>query len=191
VAVRAAERLPVTDGVPVTDILDEEDTELLPFTLAEEDDWGELLCVTEYEFADDMDADMESCAELEIDALPEELKEGYGESLADGENVPEGVLDSTVVIVCVIVRIRERVPLDVIEFVEDADTVGVFVRRPVLVMVEDPVDVDDSLADFVGVRVPTTDLDTLILPVSVADPVDVRDILLLLVCVPEALTVLD
>ncbi len=190
-AVRAAERLPVTDGVPVTDILDEEDTELLPFTLAEEDDWGELLCVTEYEFADDMDADMESCAELEIDALPEELKEGYGESLADGENVPEGVLDSTVVIVCVIVRIRERVPLDVIEFVEDADTVGVFVRRPVLVMVEDPVDVDDSLADFVGVRVPTTDLDTLILPVSVADPVDVRDILLLLVCVPEALTVLD
>jgi len=145
VAVRAAERLPVTDGVPVTDILDEEDTELLPFTLAEEDDWGELLCVTEYDFADDMDADMESCAELEIDALPEELREGYGESLADGENVPEGVLDSTVVIVCVIVRISERVPLDVIEFVEDADTVGVFVRRPVLVIVEDPVDVDDSL----------------------------------------------
>jgi hypothetical protein len=189
--VRAAERLPVTDGVPVTDILDEEDTELLPFTLAEEDDWGELLCVTEYEFSDDMDADMESCAELEIDALPEELREGYGESLADGENVPEGVLDSTVVIVCVIVRISERVPLDVIEFVEDADTVGVFVRRPVFVIVEDPVDVDDSFADFVGVRVPTTDLDTLILPVSVADPVDVRDTLLVLVCVPEALTVLD
>jgi hypothetical protein len=79
VAVRAAERLPVTDGVPVTDILDEEDTELLPFTLAEEDDWGELLCVTEYDFADDMDADMESCAELEIDALPEEEDDDSGE----------------------------------------------------------------------------------------------------------------
>ena len=49
---------------------------------------------------------------------------------------------------------RERVPLDVIEFVEDADTVGVFVRRPVLVMLDDAVDVDDSLADFVGVRDP-------------------------------------
>ena len=96
-----------------------------------------------------------------------------------------------VVIVCVTVRISERVPLDVIEFVEDADTVGVFVKRPVLVIVDEPVDVEDSLADFVGVCDPRTDLETLILPVSVADPVDVRDRLLLLVCVPEALTVLD
>lgn len=151
VALLLPERLPVTEGVPDTDILAEEDTELLPFTLAEEDDWGELLCLAEYEFADDMDADMESCAELEIDGLPEELNEGFGESLADGENVPERVVVGIVVIVCVTVRMSERVPLDVIEFVEDADTVGVFVRRAVPDIVEEPVDVADALADFVGV----------------------------------------
>ena len=47
VGVRAEERLPVTDGVPVIDILAEEDTELLPFTLAEEDDWGVVVCLPE------------------------------------------------------------------------------------------------------------------------------------------------
>ena len=154
VALLLPDRLPVTDAVPLTDIFAEEDTELLPFTLAEEDDWGELLCLAEYEFADDMDAEIDSCAELDIDGLPEELNEGFGESLADGENVPESVVVGIVVIVCVTVRMSERVPLDVIEFVEDAETVGVFVRRAVPDIVEEPVDVADALADFVGVCVP-------------------------------------